>query len=74
METLYLCGAGNPEGVRLALTLNTVHKRWARIVLLDDDPSRHGQQILGVEIAGDSSDTVSEPSTEILIQLVRLTH
>ncbi|GFE57108.1 thioesterase domain-containing protein [Geobacter sp. AOG1] len=52
MKTLYLCGAGNPEGVRLALTVNSVHKRWDRIVILDDDVSKHGQQILGIEIAG----------------------
>ncbi|MRR07219.1 MAG: hypothetical protein EG828_09790 [Deltaproteobacteria bacterium] len=52
METLYLCGAGNPEGVRLALTINRVQKRWNRIVILDDDASKHGQQILGIEIAG----------------------
>lgn len=52
METLYLCGAGNPEGVRLALTINNIQKRWNRIVILDDDASKHGQQILGIEIAG----------------------
>lgn len=52
METLYLCGAGNPEGVRLALTVNKVRQRWERIVILDDDPSKHGRQILGVEVAG----------------------
>jgi sugar O-acyltransferase (sialic acid O-acetyltransferase NeuD family) len=52
MTTLYLCGAGNPEGVRLALAINEVQKRWDRIVLLDDDPSKQGQSILGVRIAG----------------------
>jgi UDP-3-O-[3-hydroxymyristoyl] glucosamine N-acyltransferase len=52
MTTLYLCGAGNPEGVRLALTVNVAQSRWDRIILLDDDPSKHGQSILGVEIAG----------------------
>jgi sugar O-acyltransferase (sialic acid O-acetyltransferase NeuD family) len=74
VETLYLCGAGNPEGVRLALTLNTVHKRWARIVLLDDDPSRHGQQILGVEIAGPFSALEhADPSTAEVSNMVART-
>ena len=52
MTTLYLCGAGNPEGVRLALNINRAQSRWDRIIVLDDDPSKHGQLILGVEIAG----------------------
>ncbi len=52
MPTLYLCGAGNSEGVRLALNLNKGRSRWDRIVLLDDDPVKHGRLILGVEIAG----------------------
>ena len=52
MTTLYLCGSGNPEGVRLALTVNRAQNRWERIIILDDDPSKHGQSILGVEISG----------------------
>ncbi len=52
MTTLYLCGAGNCEGVRLALSINQKQARWDRIILLDDDPAKHGQSILGVEIAG----------------------
>jgi len=52
MNTLYLCGAGNSEGVRLAQTINQHYGRWQRIVLLDDDPGKHGQSKLGVEIAG----------------------
>jgi sugar O-acyltransferase (sialic acid O-acetyltransferase NeuD family) len=52
MKTLYLCGAGNPEGVRLAIIVNEARKRWDRIVILDDDPSKRGQTIMGVEIAG----------------------
>jgi sugar O-acyltransferase (sialic acid O-acetyltransferase NeuD family) len=52
MHTLYLCGAGNSEGVRLALSVNKRQARWNRVVLLDDDPAKHGQTILGVEIAG----------------------
>ena len=52
MRTLYLCGAGNSEAVRLALTVNREKARWDRIVILDDDSTRHHQAILGVEIAG----------------------
>lgn len=52
MTTLYLCGATNLEGVRLALNINRAQSRWDRIIVLDDDPSKHGQSILGVEIAG----------------------
>lgn len=55
METLYLCGAGNPEGVRLALTVNSIHKRWNRIVILDDDASKHGREVLGIKVAGSFS-------------------
>ncbi len=50
--TLYLCGAGNSEGVRLALSIKKHQSRWSRIMLLDDDPAKQGQSVLGVEIAG----------------------
>jgi len=46
MNTLYLCGAGNPEGVRLARKINRARCRWDRIVVLDDDPSKLGQNEL----------------------------
>lgn len=52
MKTLYLCGAGNSEGVRLALVINRDQHRWDDIVLLDDDSGKHGRMMLGVEIAG----------------------
>jgi len=52
VRTLYLCGAGNSEGVRLALVINRAEARWDRIVLLDDDPSRIGLRLLGVEVVG----------------------
>ncbi len=55
MKTLYICGAGNSETVRLAQRINRVRRRWERIVLLDDDPRKHGQTILGVTIAGPMS-------------------
>lgn len=52
MTTLYLCAAGNPEGVRLALEVNDATGRWDRVVLLDDDPAKHGLEILGVPVVG----------------------
>jgi sugar O-acyltransferase (sialic acid O-acetyltransferase NeuD family) len=52
MKTLYLCGAGNSEGVRLALNVNDRERRWSHIALLDDDPARHGRNLLGVVIEG----------------------
>ena len=52
MTTLYLCAAGNPEGVRLALEVNDAAQRWGRIVLLDDDPAKHGREILDVPVVG----------------------
>jgi len=52
MTTLYLCAAGNPEAVRLALTVNDREQRWDRIVLLDDDPSKQGREIMGVAVVG----------------------
>jgi sugar O-acyltransferase (sialic acid O-acetyltransferase NeuD family) len=52
MKTLYLCGASNPEGVRLALRIDRAERRWANIVVLDDDPARHGTPVCGIEVAG----------------------
>jgi sugar O-acyltransferase (sialic acid O-acetyltransferase NeuD family) len=52
MRTLYLCGAGNSEGVRLALAVSRARARWDRILLLDDDPHKTGESRLDVEIAG----------------------
>lgn len=52
MKTLYLCGGGNPEGVRLAIRVNENQARWNRIVVLDDDPAKHGHTVLGVEVVG----------------------
>lgn len=52
MKTLYLCGVGNGEGIRLALTVNQAQSRWQRIVLLDDDAAKHGTIRLGLEVAG----------------------
>jgi sugar O-acyltransferase (sialic acid O-acetyltransferase NeuD family) len=52
MKTLYICGAGNSEGIRLAQSVNRHSGRWTRMVILDDDPAKRGSSILGVEIAG----------------------
>jgi sugar O-acyltransferase (sialic acid O-acetyltransferase NeuD family) len=52
MNALYLCGAGNSEGVRLALRINEHRAQWDHIVLLDDDPAKQGESKLGVEVAG----------------------
>lgn len=49
---LYLCGAGNAEGVRLALRINEKKKYWKKIFILDDDPHKLGKKILGIEILG----------------------
>ena len=51
-RTLYLCGAGNSEGVRLAQQVNAWRPRWDRILLLDDDPAMAGRERLGVPIVG----------------------
>lgn len=52
MTTLYLCAAGNPEAVRLALSVNEAEQRWDRIVLLDDDPAKQGLDVMGVRVVG----------------------
>jgi len=52
MRKLYLCGAGNSEGVRLAQQINARHPRWDHIVLLDDDPAKLGSERLGVPVVG----------------------
>ncbi|MFO1078467.1 MAG: phosphopantetheine-binding protein [Planctomycetota bacterium] len=52
MTTLYLCGAGNAEGVRLAQRVAAATQRWDRIALLDDDETKFGQEVLGVPIVG----------------------
>ena len=52
MSTLFICGAGNLEGVRLARRVNEAEKRWERIVILDDDAAKHGTMLVGQEIVG----------------------
>lgn len=70
MTTLYLCGAGNSEGVRLAQRVNAVERRWQRIVLLDDDAQKHGQNLLGVPIEGPIDALASAPAGSAAANLV----
>ena len=55
MKTLYLCGAGNSEGVRLTLNINAAQARWDRIVILDDDPKKRGKRFSNARVLGDHS-------------------
>ena len=64
MRTLYLCGGGNSEGVRLALSINEDALLWGRMLVLDDDPAKRGQKLMGVEIAG-GFDLLAEASSEL---------
>lgn len=52
MNTLFLCGAGNPSGVRLALNVNKVKQKWHKIVILDDNPEKKNHYIFGCKISG----------------------
>jgi serine acetyltransferase/acyl carrier protein len=74
MSTLYLCGAGNAEGIRLAIVVNQAQKRWDRIVILDDDASKHGRLILGLQIAGPFSMLAkADPATSEVSNMVTRT-
>ncbi|MHA6326138.1 phosphopantetheine-binding protein [Roseivivax sp. CAU 1753] len=72
MTTLYLCAAGNPEAVRLALTVNDAEQRWNRIVLLDDDPVKHGREIMGVPVAGPFTLLADHRDGDAAVNLVAL--
>ena len=52
MKTLYLCAAGNAEGIRLAVTVNRHHRLWDDIVVLDDNAALHGTSKVGVVVRG----------------------
>ena len=74
MKTLYLCGVGNGEGIRLALTVNRASSRWQRIVLLDDDPAKHGTVRLGLEVVGPISELAQvDPGGAEVVNLVTRT-
>ncbi len=74
MSTLFLCGAGNSEGVRLAQRINEATGDFDRILLLDDDTAKHGEQRLGVEIVG-GFDTLAtaDPTVDRVVNLVART-
>lgn len=74
MKTLYMCGVGNGEGIRLALTINRAFSRWQRIVLLDDDPAKHGTTRLGLDVLGPISHLASvDASCAEVVNLVTRT-
>ena len=73
---LFLCGAGNPDGVRLALRINAADHRWDRLVLLDDNPATHGHAVLGVEVTGTfellrEADTRCDESASLITRTTR---
>ncbi|MDP6978462.1 MAG: phosphopantetheine-binding protein [Myxococcota bacterium] len=71
MKSLYFCGAGNSEGIRLAQTINREEQRWSEMFVLDDDASRHGTKLLGCEIIG-GFDVLADvdPETSEVVNLV----
>lgn len=74
MKTLYLCGVGNGEGIRLALTVHRACPRWQRIVLLDDDPAKLGTVRMGLEVVGPISELAkAEPGSAEVVNLVTRT-
>ncbi len=72
---LFLCGAGNSEGVRLALKVNEKFSRWSNIFILDDDPQKKDKSILGVDVIGsfDLLRGVSADNSEIVNLIARTT-
>jgi sugar O-acyltransferase (sialic acid O-acetyltransferase NeuD family) len=74
MSVLFLCGAGNSEGVRLAINVERAAHRWDRIVLLDDDPAKAGRDLLGVPIVGPTSMLAgADTATDEIVNLVTRT-
>ena len=73
-RTLYLCGGGNAEGVRLALGIDAEAKRFEQMLVLDDDPAKHGRRLLGVEIAGGFERLAeADPEADAIANLVART-
>jgi sugar O-acyltransferase (sialic acid O-acetyltransferase NeuD family) len=75
-RTLFLCGAGNSEGVRLALRVNQARPRWDRICLLDDDPRLHGERRLDVPVVGGFDRLLDADAgvSEVVNLVARTTH
>ncbi len=73
-SALFLCGAGNPEGVRLALRINEKQMKWEKIFICDDDMKKKGKQILGIEIIGPfESLRNANPETMEVVNLIART-
>lgn len=70
MTTLHLCGAGNAEGVRLAQRVIARTGAYSRLLLLDDDPGKHGGSVLGVPIVGPIDALADAPSGSAAVNLV----
>jgi sugar O-acyltransferase (sialic acid O-acetyltransferase NeuD family) len=71
VSTLFICGAGNPAGVRLAISVNNVEKNWDRIAILDDDPQLRNSDILGCEVLGGFDELVNaNQQTDQIVNLV----
>lgn len=73
-STLFLCGAGNAEGVRLAIRINEKNQYWEKIYILDDDINKKGKEILGIEIVGSFDSLINaDPKTMEVANLVART-
>jgi sugar O-acyltransferase (sialic acid O-acetyltransferase NeuD family) len=74
MKSLYFCGAGNSEGLRLAYKINEERSRWDRMFVLDDDASKHGKKVLGCEVIGGFEVlATADPETSEVVNLVART-
>ncbi len=74
MSTLWLCGAGNAEGVRLAQMVNAAGHRWDRLVVLDDDPRRLGHTLCDVPVIGPFGLLAeADPTTDQTVNLIART-
>jgi len=71
MSTLFLCGAGNPAGVRLAINVNQAINKWDRIIILDDNRDLLGNRTLDCEVAGGFSElTNADKDSDQIVNLV----
>lgn len=74
MTTLFLCGSTNGEGVRLARHVQLATGRWDRLVLLDDDAKRWGEQVVDVPIVGAFTELArARPGDEVVNLVTRTT-
>lgn len=51
MKRLFLCGADEPAGVRLALNINAAEQRWDELLILEAHPGER-DSVLGVPVVG----------------------